>query len=294
MLKGIFAALSTPFIGEKISPEKLEENMRKYNSFDLAGYVVIGTTGESVFLSDEESEKLVLAAKEAISPEKKIIVGTGRESTKATLEFTNRMTELDIDAVLVRTPSYFKSRMDNETLKRHYLTIAEQSKVPVLPYNIPQLTGVFMDSKLIIELSNHPNIVGLKDSSGDLAFLGEVTPHLEPDFSYFLGAGSVLLQGLFMGACGGILRLAAAAPTQCVELYRLFLEGKFDEARDMQLKLIPLNQAIIQTHGIPGLKHALDLLGYYGGPPRLPLLPLDEKGKKEMENILRELGLLAA
>jgi 4-hydroxy-2-oxoglutarate aldolase len=290
--EGIFAALSTPFIGDRIAPEKFEENIQKYNSFDLAGYVVLGTTGESVFLSDEESEKLVLAAKEAASPEKKIIVGTGRESTHATLEFTDRMARLGIDAALVRTPSYYRSRMDDEALKKHYLTIAERSKVPVLLYNIPQLTNITISAKLIIELSHHSNIKGIKDSSGNLAFLGEVVPHLAPGFSFILGAGSVFLQGLLMGACGGILRLAVVAPAQCAELYRLYSEKKFDEAQKLQLDLIPLNKAIIQTHGIPGLKYALDLLGYYGGPPRSPLLPLDEKGKKETEAILKNLGSL--
>jgi len=136
--KGVFAALTTPFVEDRVSPEKLGENIQKYDRFQLAGYVVLGSTGESVFLTDEESEKLVEAAKASVSKEKKIIVGTARESTKATLEFTNRMAGLGIDAALVRTPSYFKSLMDQEALKRHYLTIAEQAKVPVFIYNIPR------------------------------------------------------------------------------------------------------------------------------------------------------------
>lgn len=290
--KGIFAALTSPFIEEKISPEKLMENIQKYNSFDLAGYVILGSTGESVYLSDEESEKLVQAAKEAASQGKKIIVGTAKESTKMTLEFTNRMADLGIDAALIRTPSYFKSLMVQEVLKKHFLTIADQSKVPVLIYNNPRITGISVDSKMLIELSNHPNITGIKDSSGNLSFLGDTMRHIPPDFNFLLGAGSVFLLGLRLGACGGILAMADAAPAQCVNLYNLFLEKKGDEAAKVQLDLIPLNKAIIQTFGIPGLKYALDLLGYYGGPPRLPLLPLDEEGKTEMEAILSKLGLL--
>ncbi len=288
---GVFAALTTPFIGEDISVGKFRENIQKYNLFDLAGYLVLGSTGESVYLSDEESEKLVRTAKEATSREKKIIVGTARESTKATLEFTNRMAELGIDAALIRTPSYFKSKMDKDALKKHYLTIADKSKVPVFIYNIPRNTGISVDSGLLLDLSTHPNIEGIKDSSGNLTFLGEVISNLPSRFHFLLGAGSVFLQGLISGAGGGILALAAVVPGQCLKLYNLFVEDKLEEARKLQLDLIPLNKAIIQVYGIPGLKYALDLLGYHGGPTRLPLLPLDEKGQREMEEILKNLEL---
>ena len=290
--KGIFAPLTTPFVGDEISIEKLKENIQKYNRFDLAGYVILGSTGESVLLSDEESEKLVRAAREAASPGKKIIVGTARESTKLTLDFTNRVAAYKIDAALVRTPSYFKARMNQEALKKHYLTLAEKSKVPIIIYNIPQNTGITIDNDLVVDLSSHPNIAGIKDSSGNLAALGEVIPHLDPQFSSIIGSAFVLFAGLELGASGAIITLADAAPALCVKLFKLFLEGKRDEARELQFDLIPLNKAIIVTYGIPGLKYGLDLQGYYGGPCRLPLLPLDEKGKKEMEAILKKLGLL--
>lgn len=290
--KGIFAALTTPFIGDEISPEKLKENIQKYNSVGLAGYVVLGSSGESVYLTDKESEELVQATKEVAYQGKKIIVGTAKESTKMTLEFTNRMAGFDIDAALIRTPSYFKSRMDQEALKKHFLTIADHSKVPVLIYNNPRITGISVDSELITELSDHPNITGIKDSSGNLAFLEETIPHIDSHFNFLLGAGSVLLLGLKLGASGGILGMASAAPAQCVKLYNLFLERQMDEAAELQLDLIHLNKAVVDTFGIPGLKYALDLLGFYGGLPRLPLLPLDEKGKREMEAILSKIGLL--
>lgn len=290
--KGIFTALTTPFIGEKISPEKLRENIQKFNSYELSGYVILGSTGECVYLSNEESEKLVKTAKESASPEKMILVGTARESTLATLEFTNRMADLNIDAALVRTPSYFKSRMDYEALKKHYLTVADHSRVPILIYNVPANTGISIPLNLLIELSRHPNIAGIKESSGNLAFLGEAIPQLNAPFDYLLGAGNVFLSGLHLGACGGILALANVAPAQCINLYNLFLERNFEEALKVQLNLIPLNNAIIQAYGIPATKYALDLLGYYGGSPRPPLLPLSDTGKREIENILRKLGLL--
>lgn len=291
-LKGVFAALTTPFVGDEVSPKKLKENIQKYNKIDLAGYVILGSTGESVFLSDQESEKIVQAAKESASQGKKIIVGTARESTRATLEFTNRMAGLGIDAALVRTPSYYKSLLNKKALMTHYLTIAEKSQIPVIIYNIPRNTGISVDPHLLIELSKHHNIAGIKDSSGNLSSLGEAIPHIPPHFCILLGAGSLFLQGLLLGAHGGILALASVAPAHCVKLYNLFLEKQLEEALKLQLELIPLNKALIQTYGIPGIKYALNLLGYSGGSTRLPLLPLDENGKEDIKNLLANLGLL--
>lgn len=290
--EGVFAPLTTPSLKEKISLEKFKENIQKYNSFDLSGYVILGSSGENVFISDEDSEKLVNAAKESASKGKKIIVGTARESTKITLDFTNRMAGLGIDAALIRTPSYYKPLMNREVLKSYYLRVADQSKVPVIIYSIPRNTGITVESQLIIELSKHPNIAGIKDSSGNLAFQGEVMPHLNSNFSYLQGSGSIFLPGLLLGAQGGILALADVAPSQCVDIYKLFLDGKIEEARNLQLSLIPLNKAIIHTFGIPAIKYALDLLGFHGGPPRSPLLPLSEKGKRKIESLLKELKFI--
>lgn len=289
--KGVFAALTTPFNGDAISTEKFSENIKKYNSFKLTGYVIAGSSGEASYLTDKESEKLVRTAKEAASPDKKILVGTARESTAATVTFTNHTAAIGADAALIRTPFYFKSQMTLKALKRHFMTIADQAKIPVIPYHIPQITGISISPHLVIELAAHPNILGIKDSSGNLAFLGEVIQDLPPDFSYLLGAGSVFLPGLLLGASGGILRLADIVPAQCTQIYTLYVEKKWEEALKLQAGLIPLNNAIIQTYGIPGAKYALDILGYHGGLPRPPLLPLEEKGKRDIEKILKELDL---
>lgn len=289
--KGVFAALTTPFERDTISTEKFCENIQKYNSFELTGYVIAGSSGEASSLSDDESEKLVQTAKEAASPNKKIFAGTARESTTATVAFTNRMAAIGADAALIRTPFYFKSQMTLQALQKHYMTIADQAKIPVIPYHIPQITGLSIHPRLVLELAAHPNIVGIKDSSGDLAFLGEVIQDLPNDFYYLLGAGSVFLHGLLMGASGGILRLADIVPAECTEIYSLFAKNKWEEALKLQSALIPLNNAIIQTYGIPGTKYALDLLGYQGGLPRPPLLPIEKRGKRDIEKILRELGL---
>jgi len=289
--KGVFAALTTPFERDTVSTEKLCENIKKYNSFQLSGYVIAGSSGEACYLTDNESEKLAQAAKEAASPNKKILVGTARESTAATVAFTNRMAAIGADAALIRTPFYFKSQMTHKALQQHYVRIADQARIPVIPYHIPQITGLSIYPQLVVELAAHANIVGIKDSSGNLTFLGEVIQDLPPDFYYLLGAGSVFLHGLMMGASGGILRLADIVPAQCTKIYNLFAEKKWEEALKLQSALIPLNNAIIQTYGIPGTKYALDLLGYHGGMPRPPLLPLKEKGKRDLEKILEKLDL---
>lgn len=291
-IQGVFAALTTPFDKDKISTHHLRDNIQKYNAYDLAGYVIGGSSGEAAYLTDEECKILVKEALESCAPDKKIIIGTARESTASTIDFTNRLVAPGIEAALIRTPSYFKTAMTGEALKKHYYAIADEVQIPVIPYHIPLVTGLSIDQKLVIELSEHPNIIGIKDSSGNLPFLGEVFPNLPPDFSYLLGAGSVFLFGLSLGASGGILRLADAIPEQCVTLYNDFLDGEWEKASKLQQDIIPLNNAIIQKHGIAGTKYAMDLLGFYGGYPRNPILPLDEHGKSEIKQILTKLNLM--
>jgi len=290
-LEGVYAALTTPFVGDEVSTDKIRENVQKLNRTGLAGYLVLGSTGESVSLTDGEALRLVEAVVEAAAPGKKVLVGTARESTKGTIDFTNSLTGRCIAAALVRPPSYFKSKMTREALKTHFLAVAEASKLPVLIYNIPQNTGISLEPQLVIDLAPHPNIAGLKESSGNLAFLGEVVRQLPADFHYFLGSGHVVYPGLEMGADGAILAVANAAPELCADIFRLFKAGKKDEARRLQLDLVPLSKALVEVYGIAGLKYALDLRGYYGGPARLPLLPIEYKAKLDIAALLKEARL---
>jgi 4-hydroxy-2-oxoglutarate aldolase len=291
---GVYAALTTPFENGEISWKKFVENILMYNAFDLAGYLVAGSTGEAPLLNDAETEQLVLSAVEAVSRGKKILVGTAKESAKLTIEFTNRIASYGIDAALIRTPSYFRSFMDRMALEHFFRTVADQSKVPVIIYHVPQNTGLNLDPNLAVQMSKHPNISGMKDSSAKITLLKEVISLVPPSFSYLLGAGNIFLPGLMLGASGGILRLADVAPDLCVKLYSLFRENRLDEALKIQEALIPLNDAIIQAYGIPGTKYALDLLGYHGGAPRSPLLPIEEEGKEEIRDLLLELKLIGA
>ncbi|OGD22950.1 MAG: hypothetical protein A2Y70_03140 [Candidatus Aminicenantes bacterium RBG_13_64_14] len=288
--EGVYAALTTPFAGDEIATDKLRGNIEKYNQTNLSGYLVLGSTGESVSLTDGESLRLVEAVVAAARPGKKILVGTARESTKLTIAFTNRAAEFGMAAALVRPPCYFKTRMTREALRAHYLALAEAAKVPILVYNIPQNTGVPLDTQLVIELAAHPNIIGLKESSGSMGFLGDVRPYVPRSFHYFLGSGHILYPGLEMGADGAILAVANAAPELCAEIFRLFQAGNKDDARRLQLDLVPLNKMLVEVYGIAGLKHALDLRGYYGGPARLPLLPIEDKAKRDIAALLKILG----
>ncbi|MBN2205827.1 MAG: dihydrodipicolinate synthase family protein [Candidatus Aminicenantes bacterium] len=291
-LFGIFPALTTPFAGDAVALDRFRDNIHRYNGYDLSGYIVLGSTGECVFLTDEESERLVRTARESAAAGKKVVAGTARESTKLTIDFTNRLAGLGIDAALVRPPAYYKARMDREALRRHYLTLADHSRVPVIIYNIPQNTGIVLEPSLLVDLAAHPNIAGLKDSSGHLAMIADVQFRVKSDFSYLLGAGSVFVPALALGASGAILAVADAAPGLCAEAYTQFLEKKLDQAFEIQKALIPLNRAVTEIYGIPGLKYGLDLLGFYGGPCRVPLGELPDKGKADLRAILEKLGLL--
>jgi len=289
-LEGIYVALTTPFVGEEIAPDKLRENVRRLNGTAVNGYLVLGSTGESVSLTDEESLELVRAVIEEAAPDKKVLVGTARESTKTTIDFTESLPAKGVSAVLVRPPSYFKSKMTHEALKTHYLAVAEASRYPVLVYNMPQNTGIFLEPRLILEIAAHRNIAGLKESGGSLACLAEVVREVHAGFHYFLGAGSVVFPGLEMGACGAILAVANAVPEMCADLFRLFKEGRKDDARNLQLDIVPLNKTLVEVYGIAGLKYAQDLRGFYGGPTRRPLLPVDTKGRAEIAAVLKKAG----
>jgi 4-hydroxy-2-oxoglutarate aldolase len=291
---GIYVALTTPFEKDEVSPPRIAANVERLNGTGLAGYLVLGSTGECVSLTDEESAALVRAVRRAAAPGKAVLAGTAREATRLTIDFTNRMADLGADAALVRPPAYFKSRMTREALRAHYLALADASRLPILIYNIPQNTGYPLDPELVVELSRHPNIRGLKESSADPAIRDAVIPAVAADFSFLLGAGGVFLNALERGARGAILAVANAAPVLCAKIFELFTAGRLEEARRRQLELVPLNKALVETHGIPGLKYAQGLAGYFGGTARLPLLPVPEAAKTEIRGLMEKLGLIVA
>ncbi len=289
---GIFTALTTPFEDDRIHLEKFQENIQKYNQFDLTGYVIGGSTGESVFLTDEECLSLVQAAARTAASGRKLVVGTARESVRSTITFTHQAADMGAQAALIVLPHYYKGAMTQAALQKYYETIADQVPIPVIIYSIPRNTGIVPSPRLIIDLSQHSNILGIKDSSGNLSLLQEAYPSMRSGATFLLGAGSILLPGLQLGASGGILTLGAVVPELCTRLFTLFCEQKWEQAFRLQMDLVPINHAITKYHGVPGAKYALDLLGFHGGACRLPLLPLEDRSKAEIAEILAKLNLL--
>lgn len=293
-MAGIFPPIPTPFDASgELELMALAENLAKWNRYPLAGYVVLGTNGEFPFLSDQEKLTFLEAARKSIPAGKLFLAGTGCESAHATIALTRQVAALGADVAIVITPSYYKSKMDAAGLTDYYFKVADASPIPVSIYNMPGNTNVDMSAELIVKLSQHPNIVGVKDSGGNLAKLGEIVRYCRPGFQVLAGSAGFLYPALCLGAVGGVLALANIAPQQCCDIQTLFGEGKLAEALDLHLRMIVPNGAVTGKFGVPGLKAAMDMLGYYGGPPRSPLLPLPESQKPVLRGILVDAGILA-
>ena len=290
-LEGIFPPVTAPFAADgALALDRLRENIAKYNRTRLAGYVVNGSTGESVLLTWEEVERAWAAVREAAAPGKVLIAGTGAESTAETIEHTNRAASLGYHAALVRTPSYFKPQMNERVMKEHFLRVADAAKIPVLVYSVPQFTGVAVEATVVAKLAEHPNIIGIKESSGNVQRVAEIIAAVPPNFQTLVGSASTLFPSVAMGAVGGILALACALPELCVELYEAARSGQVERARSLQEQLLTPSSILVARYGVAGLKYALDRLGYYGGPTRRPLLPVDEAAKREIDGVLAEVA----
>jgi len=289
-LDGVFPPVTTPFAADGgVDAKALAANIRKYNAAGLAGYVVVGSTGESVYLSDAEKLAVWEAARGAADSGKVLIAGTGCESTAETIELTRRAAGLGYQAALVRTPAYFKSQMTEAALERHYRAVADASPIPVLVYSVPQFTGLGVSAALVVRLADHPNISGLKESSGDVRLIGEIARQAPPEFTVLVGSASAFYPALAEGARGAVLAVACALPEMCVELYEAWRRGDHARAQSLQQRLLEPTAAVTTRFGIAGLKHAMELRGYVGGPPRAPLLPLDAAARAEITRIFRAL-----
>ncbi len=290
-LNGIFPPIPTPFIKEKVAYDKLAANIERWNATGLKGYVVLGSNGEYVSLSEEEKRAVVDTVVQSAGDKMWVIAGTGCESTAETLRLTEDCAKLGANAALVVSPHYYGGRMNEAALVKHYTVIADQSPIPILVYNVPKFTHLNLAAVLVARLSEHPNIIGLKDSAGNVIQLGEILNAVAKDFNVLVGTAGVLFSALTIGCVGGINALANVAPKQCVAILEQVKAGDLDAARQLQLKMIPVNQAVTSVYGVPGLKAALDMLGYFGGAPRLPLLPSSKREKTEIEAILKEADL---
>lgn len=282
----------TPFSGDAVDEAAVRRNAQHWAGSSLSGLVVLGSNGEAAQLDELESDRVIGATRESYPSDKWLIAGTGRESTCATLAATKRAAGLGVDAVLVRTPSFFKPQMTSNTLVRHYLTVADASPVPVLLYNVPMYTGVSLAVEAIEQLAAHENIVGIKESGSDIGRLGELVGRTPPDFAVLAGSATTYVHALAAGCHGGVLALAAIVPDECWSLANLVANGRLADARALQRRLLPLARAVGTTYGVAGLKAALDLLGLAGGAPRPPLLPAPPDALVAIREQLASLGYL--
>ncbi|MEE8541783.1 MAG: dihydrodipicolinate synthase family protein [Desulfobacterales bacterium] len=290
--EGIFPPIPTPFVNGEVAHEALASNIAKWSKTGIRGIVVLGSNGETVYLSEAEKRKVIEISVAASPQEMLIIAGTGCESTRETIRLTNDCAQLGAHAALVLTPHYFAGEMSAEALIRYYTDVADAADIPILLYSVPKFTHLGIESGIVSELSKHPNIAGIKDSSGNVNLLGEIVNAVDKDFDVLVGAAGVLFAGLCLGCTGGVLALANVAPQESVAICDSVKKGNFDEARELQLKMIPVNKAVTATYGVSGLKAALDMLGYFGGDPRLPLLAVTEKEKQTLRAILEKAELL--
>jgi 4-hydroxy-2-oxoglutarate aldolase len=350
LLHGILPPITTPFYPDgNVYYKKLEANVERYSRTPVAGIVVLGSTGEALMLSDQERRDVFKCAREAAAPNKVLIAGTGIESAIETLRLTEYAAELGYDVAMVRTPHYYKKQMQPANMLAFYRTVADRSPLPVIIYNFPQATGYDIPAEVVIELAEHPNLIGIKESSGDVekvrkmvestghikrsATVSEtfdaVTPRMlaaasapgnggelvpvgalagtseskpssaavtvvgtlktrqkEIGFQVLVGAAHKLHASLDAGAVGAILAFGCAAPTACYEIYAAWKEGDADLARIKQERIAMAAQRVGGDLGVPGIKYAMDFNGYYGGPARLPFLPLTANVKAEVESVM--------
>jgi 4-hydroxy-2-oxoglutarate aldolase len=355
LLQGIFPPITTPFyVDGDVYFKKLEQNVERYSRTPVAGIVVLGSTGEAILLSDQERRDVLKAAHAAAAANKVLIAGTGVESAIETLRLTEFAAELGYDIAMVRTPHYYKKQMQAANILAFYRTVADRSPLPVIIYNFPQATGYDIPAEIVIELAEHPNLIGIKESSGDVEKVRrmvEATKHIrrsaavtetfeavtprmlaatvesngpggelvsvaslsgdsktskpsssavrvvsglktrqkEVGFQVLVGAAQKLEASLQAGAVGAILAFADAAPTACYEIYAAWKEGDDELARLKQERIAKAATRLVGELGIPGIKYAMDLNGYFGGPARLPLLPITGELKAEIEQVMADI-----
>jgi 4-hydroxy-2-oxoglutarate aldolase len=231
--------------------------------------------------------------RQAIPSDKLMIAGTAAESTRHTIRLTEEAAKIGADVAIIVNPNYYKSQMTPPVLANYYRTVADASPIPLVIYNLPPATGMDLPADLLVELSSHRNIIGVKDTGGNIAKMGEIVRRADPSFQVLSGSANFFYPSQAIGVTGGILALANIAPEASVALFELFQEGRIDEGRELHLQMLPVNLAVTAKWGVSGLKAAMDMLGFYGGPPRLPLLPLDGQRRTELQAILQQARLLS-
>ncbi|XP_062605653.1 4-hydroxy-2-oxoglutarate aldolase, mitochondrial-like [Saccostrea cucullata] len=293
-VSGIYPPIATPFNkDESVAYDKLTENMQKWNKIPFGGYVVQGSNGEYVYQTPEERIKVVEYVAKTATSDKVIMAGSGCESTRDTIEMTNQMADVGAHAALVVTPSYYKNGMHNRALIIHFTKVADASKIPILLYSVPGNTGIDLDPEVIITLSSHPNIIGLKDSGGDIAKLANLVYKTQgKDFQIMAGSAGFLLPAYLVGCVGGVCGAANMLGQELCDLEQLYKEGKMKEPTILQQRIVAPNACVTKRFGVPGLKVAMEWFGYYGGPVRSPLQPITTEQEEIMRTVFKSSGFL--
>jgi len=274
-LSGIYTPVITPFTASgDLDEAALRFNAERYLRSALTGLVVLGSNGEAPQLDEDEADRAIAAMRSVVPRGRPLLAGTGQESTRATIAACRRAANLGVDAVLVRTPAFYKGQMTTEAFVRHFTAVADATPVPVLLYNVTMYTGVNLTPDAVSLLSEHPNIVGMKESNSDIVQFGEHLTRARDGFVMLTGSAPMFYSAMTLGASGAVLAIAGIVPEMCVALVDAVRAGRLEEARALQRRLSPLARLVGSAHGVPGLKAALDLAGYRGGTPRGPLVPV--------------------
>lgn len=290
-LRGILLPFPTPFDLEgEVNAPALRANILKWNETGVSGYVALGSTGERVHLSERERLDVIETARAAAGAEMAFIAGVGQQSTRATIEEARQVASAGADALLLLTPHFYRGAMTQSALLGYYTAVADSAPVPLLLYSMPELTGIALAPETVARLSEHENIIGLKDSSGDIINFAETIRLVRQDFAVLTGNGPLLYAALCAGATGGILAVGCVAPHVAVKIYRAVEALDHEGARELQRRLTPLALAVTKRYGIGGLKAALDLIGYNGGCVRAPLQDASEETRGEIARLLEECG----
>lgn len=293
-LSGVYPPITTPFHeNEDIAYDQLQKNVKKWNAVPFRGLVIQGSNGEFASLSEDERVEVVKFVKQHIGDNLLLIAGSGCEGTRSTICMTERMAKAGADVAMVVTPCYYKGSMTETALINHYTKVADLSPIPLILYSVPGNTSLDLPANVIIELAKHPNIIGLKDSAGDVAKLGYIVYKTkQSEFQVLAGSAGFFLPALSVGCVGGVFALANLLGESLCHLYKLYLDGKLEEAKFLQHRLIAPNTAITKKYSIAGLKSAMEWFGYYGGPTRLPISPLSQTAIDEILKTFKENNFL--
>ena len=293
-IKGVIPPVITPFKENgEVDYKKYSNNIIKWNEKELAGVLVLGSNGETSYLREEEKLELIKLTVENTDDDKIVMVGTGLESTEMTIELTNKAAKLGADCALLLTPNYYGGKMGDEAQLAYFKEVADNTEIPILIYNVTKFTQINISAKVVSELSKHKNIIGMKDSSGDVKQLIQfMNAGLDKEFNLIVGTAAAWYPALAVGIKASVMALANCCPDECVEVQKLYDEGSKEKSLDLYKRMYPVNAAVTGGYGIAGLKYVCDKLSYQGGFTRKPLLPLKDKEKNELDKIIKRAELI--